>query len=386
MAERGPRNRDTIEIRVDAQPATRLLYLEQGGVVYVIPSGPSSDWSTRAIQAGGCEVRWSDGRVAPCSARVATDPAVVGEVRSGFRIKYGEGVFAAYFAYSSRLVVLDPRQSTPPPSPAELLEGEFDAVASDYDASVARQPVERYLKDRALSFFLQRFQGRDPLLEVGPGTGYHTLPLITAGHRIIAVDVSARMLETLDRRARDAGLADRLKSRKGTLGDLTEVLEDLPREYFGGAFSAFGAFNLEADVGRLASALGYALRPQALLVFTALNRPGLTPLLWELALGRSAAARARFLPVVPAGRLRYPLELHLRTPGEWDRILGIGFRRRDIHPVSVFAPPFDSPRLQQVLSSSGARRAARLDGTLSGYSSLWPWAEWVVLTYERLGG
>jgi ubiquinone/menaquinone biosynthesis C-methylase UbiE len=54
------------------------------------------------------------------------------------------------------------------------------------------------------------------VLEVGPGMGYHTLPMARlagpAGH-IVCVDVQQRMLRELERRARKADVAERIECR-----------------------------------------------------------------------------------------------------------------------------------------------------------------------------
>ncbi len=55
------------------------------------------------------------------------------------------------------------------------------------------------------------------VLEPGPGMGFFTLELarlVGAGGRVIAVDLQERMLDSLRRRARRAGLLDRIDIRK----------------------------------------------------------------------------------------------------------------------------------------------------------------------------
>jgi len=53
-------------------------------------------------------------------------------------------------------------------------------------------------------------------LDVGPGMGFYTLPLarlVGEGGRVVAVDLQERMLASLARRARRAGLAGRIETR-----------------------------------------------------------------------------------------------------------------------------------------------------------------------------
>ena len=54
------------------------------------------------------------------------------------------------------------------------------------------------------------------VLEPGPGMGYFTLPLaqmVGEGGRVIAVDIQPQMLAALEKRARRAGLGDRIHTR-----------------------------------------------------------------------------------------------------------------------------------------------------------------------------
>ncbi|OFZ81399.1 MAG: methyltransferase type 11 [Bdellovibrionales bacterium RIFOXYD1_FULL_53_11] len=56
----------------------------------------------------------------------------------------------------------------------------------------------------------------DTLLEVGPGMGYFTLSmaqLVGAAGRVVCVDLQAQMLFNLEKRARRAGLLDRIETR-----------------------------------------------------------------------------------------------------------------------------------------------------------------------------
>ena len=66
------------------------------------------------------------------------------------------------------------------------------------------------------------------VLEPGCGMGYFTLPLarmVGPQGRVIAVEIQQKMLSVLDRRARKAGLLDRIEFRQ--TGDDTLGVEDL---------------------------------------------------------------------------------------------------------------------------------------------------------------
>jgi len=265
----------------------------------------------------------------------------------------------------------------------EILEQEFDAVAAGYTDAVRSNAIELFVKETTRDRLLRAFPSSEGLLEIGSGTGFETLPLLSAGHRITVVDISARMLAELSARAQVAALDGRLTCRPGRLSELEAALHGVESATFDGAFSTFGAFNLEAGLGSAPATLARVLRPGARLIFTTLNRPGAFPIVWEVAIGNGRHALHRARSVLPAGSIRYPLTVYPRNPSFWDRELAPHFRRVATLPVSVTAPPFESPRVVRWLGPVGGARARRWDERLSRLGALSPLGEWSFLTYER---
>ena len=67
---------------------------------------------------------------------------------------------------------------------------------------------------------LQRHEGQPggrelTVLDVGGGTGGFAVPMAEAGHRVTVVDASPDALAALNRRAADAGVADRVRAVQG---------------------------------------------------------------------------------------------------------------------------------------------------------------------------
>jgi ubiquinone/menaquinone biosynthesis C-methylase UbiE len=76
-------------------------------------------------------------------------------------------------------------------------------------------PLRRWLHDPAVIVGPFVSEGMT-VLEPGPGMGFFTLELarrVGPGGRVMAVDIQAKMLEGLARRAAKAGLADRIETR-----------------------------------------------------------------------------------------------------------------------------------------------------------------------------
>lgn len=379
----GTRSPDVLWLRPPGMRAVPLRFWTDGSFLYFVATTSSRRWSNVTLRFGGCEIVGENGTARPCSAAMVMDPAEAGRVRTGIQDKYGGEAWIRHFHLTDRIIRLDPH--TPPValSAHERSRREFDAIAPYYTQTVTANPLQRYLKERTATRLVAELSGVDPLLEIGPGTGFETLPLLAAGHRIVAVDISAGMLAELEDRARSAGVAERLVTRVAPLSDLGRAVDDFGPAAFGGACSTFGAFNLENDFSECGEALGRAIRPGGRLIFTSLIHPGAAPLTWELFLGHVREASARLHREVPPDGTRYSLDVHLRNPGFWDQALAPAFERCDVRPVSVLTPPFDSPRLIRVLSSKGRRTARALDAVLSSHGLLSPFAEWVLLTYRR---
>src|SRR5512133_2515729 len=71
--------------------------------------------------------------------------------------------------------------------------------------------------------------GRLDVLDLGGGSGVSAVPLAQLGHRVTVLDVSADALATLQRRAADAGVADRVTPVQGEV-------ERLPDEVRAGSY------------------------------------------------------------------------------------------------------------------------------------------------------
>ncbi len=101
------------------------------------------------------------------------------------------------------------------------------------------------------------------VLEVGPGMGFFSLPLarmVGAEGKVVCVDVQEKMLRALQRRARAAGLADRIVARLCTPGSLG--LDD-----FRGKVDfalVFAVVHEVPDPARLFAELADAMKPNAL--------------------------------------------------------------------------------------------------------------------------
>ena len=64
------------------------------------------------------------------------------------------------------------------------------------------------------------------IVDVGGGTGGFAVPLAALGHTVEVIDPSPDALASLDRRAREAGVADRITGQQGDLSDLPDLADE----------------------------------------------------------------------------------------------------------------------------------------------------------------
>lgn len=129
----------------------------------------------------------------------------------------------------------------------------YDLIADIYDDDMGRNTG-----GEDVAFYVERCAGvREPVLELGCGTGRITLPLVRAGHTVVGVDVSQPMLARLREKA-DATLAPGERAR------LTWHEADMADADVGARFArvlcAYSAFTYLVEDDRRARALANVRR------------------------------------------------------------------------------------------------------------------------------
>lgn len=138
--------------------------------------------------------------------------------------------------------------------------------------------------------------GRSALdvVDLGGGTGGFAVPLAGLGHRVTVVDPSPDALAALQRRAAEAGVADRVHARQGDAGTLGELVPAGSADFV----LAHGVLEYVDDPRAAALAAARVLRPGGVASILVTQRLGAV-------LGRALAGRfteARHLLDDVAGR------------------------------------------------------------------------------------
>jgi SAM-dependent methyltransferase len=97
----------------------------------------------------------------------------------------------------------------------------YDTIAELYD------PWSRSVVEDVPFYVAEARKARGPVVELGVGTGRIAIPIAHQVIHVVGIDSSREMLATCQRRAEDAGVADRIELR---LGDLRNPPIDEPVE------------------------------------------------------------------------------------------------------------------------------------------------------------
>jgi SAM-dependent methyltransferase len=350
-----------------------LGYVRTADRVYLVTQQRTAQWPLEILRRGVAHIRLPEG-ASVGRARLVTDARERDDTLALFREKYGPERFHRWYASPARVVRidLDPAVSDEPPGPAhyyDWLEAEFDSIAGDYDHHILGNRINRLLRDRSLAWLGPHFESAHFLLDLGCGSGMETLPLLRAGHEILAVDLSEQMLEVVRTKARAEGLQEQLTTRRLAARELGALISERGTGSIDGAYSTYGALNCEPDLAPVASGLARLLPGGASFVAGVYNRwCGFEMLGYGLS-GRPGRARARWRNPVLVGSSRFCVDVYAYSVPSFRRIFNASFESVRTEGVAVVLPPSDLA----VYAEKFARHFDRLANIDRRVGLWWPW-------------
>src|SRR6266540_3937893 len=248
-----------------------LRYVEVHGRPHVLfPARTPPEWVSLATSSS---LAWwrIEGRVRFGSARlVETTADLSTEIIPKYVARFGSQRLAEWFGSEPGCVVLVESLAVKPYY--DEVEAMFDRAAADYDHAVEGDRLNVHLRNVAGKILRALFPPGSRVLEIGCGTGLETIPLAESGVDLVAVDISSRMLEELERKARALSVQNRIETRKGSAGELGGILGEFGPGSFEGAFSHFGALNCEPHLDQVSPVLHELVKPGGKISLGILNR------------------------------------------------------------------------------------------------------------------
>src|SRR5437764_5739023 len=155
----------------------------------------------------------------------------------------------------------------------------FDALAETYDDIFTESGVGRTQRTAVLRVMDEHFRASQQILEINCGTGVDAVHLAKQGARVVACDISAKMIALARRRLAREGLESMVEFRVLPTERLRILQGDGP---FDGALSNFAGLNCVEDLSRVSSDLARLLKPGAKFVACVFSRWCFWEILWYL--------------------------------------------------------------------------------------------------------
>jgi ubiquinone/menaquinone biosynthesis C-methylase UbiE len=257
----------------------------------------------------------------------------------------------------------------------------WDLTAENYDHVFSETVIGRVQRDAVWRELERNFQPGMRILELNCGTGIDAVHLAKLGVRVVACDLSPKMIDAARRRLSAAGLDGRVDFRVLDTEKIETLVVDAP---FDGAFSNFSGLNCVQDISRVAENLALRLKPGARVLLCMVGRFSPWEMAWHLVHGKPVVALHSFrrkataeLSLRGAVSVRYPSVRDVR------RMFAPKFRLRGWKGIGVAVPPSClgsigkmAPRLVGGL--------AKIDRYLSSAPIFRSLGDCVLLEFERL--
>ncbi len=221
------------------------------------------------------------------------------------------------------------------------LEAAFDGVADNYDHHIFGNVINSWLRTVSIGLLKTIFKPGDTLLEIGCGTGTETLALAQAGMKIVACDISPRMIEVLKRKVSAAGLSQAVHPvyAKPSMNLSNVIMSEIGRIYFDGAYSTYGAVNTEPNLGGMFREIHSILKDDARLVLGVWNKYCLYEMAGYSLRLKPSLAFARLRNPVPVGKSRFCVTSNAFSIRSLNQYIKPYFKIKKVFGVVITLPP-----------------------------------------------
>jgi len=259
-----------------------------------------------------------------------------------FTRKYGENEVRQRYWGQTRYVEIEIVSASSAEDYVELyysdIQAAFDGVAEHYDEHIFGNPMNVWLRNRSVNYLSKIFKPGEAVLEIGCGTGTETLSLAKLGIRIIAVDISPKMLDVLMRKAKKAGVSDKIVPLHARANSLKEKLKQAGFDRMDGAYSTYGAINTEPRLDMLFDTLHSTIKPEGQLVLGVWNKYCLYEILGYSLKLKPSMALARLRNPVPVGKSRFCITSYAYSLASLQGYVDHSFKLTKVYGVQIILP------------------------------------------------
>ena len=320
-----------------------VRFITVGGSIVVFPQKDGrQDWVAN-IRANPSVKVFSEGKVIEGKCSIRRIQGLRDPLLGIFTRKYGAEEVRKRYWGQQIYAEIEPLSQTAADDYEELvyadLEAAFDGVAETYDQHILGNSMNVWLRNRSVTLLKELFKPGDTVLEVGCGTGTETLSLAQHGVKVLASDISSKMLDVLEEKARAAGLRESVIPIHARPYALIERVAELGYRTVDGAYSTYGAINTEPRLDRLIQDLHSMIKPEGKLLLGVWNKYCLYELVGYAIRMRPSMSFARLRNPVPVGKSRFCVTTTSYSVGSLNGLLSNRFKLLRVYGVEILLPP-----------------------------------------------
>lgn len=212
----------------------------------------------------------------------------------------------------------------------------FDSVAADYDGTLGNNALVQKMRVPMMQTIERNFPRGARLLDLGCGAGIDAEYLAARGYEIHALDSSPAMAARTQARLEHARLTQH--AHADNIG--IHELEKLDAQNFDGAYSDLGPLNCVPDLRAVSQQLARKLKPNGLLIASALGRYVPWEILYYARRGDFKRVGVRFARAsVPVPMNGLTVWTHYYAPREFARAFADEFELMSVRALALFVPP-----------------------------------------------
>jgi ubiquinone/menaquinone biosynthesis C-methylase UbiE len=335
-----------------------LRYTHLDGSFFVLASSASSDWFLNALALGQCKAKMGEA-VYQVTANIATSLDKT-RVLDRFQRKYGSRILHQWYKNAQACLRLDPLG---PPTTRGATRGEnealvsfhdwkrqgddyyrsvqhaFDSASEEYDYTISHNYINSWVRKRSINELHRIANAGDVLLEIGCGTGSEAIQISKWVKRIVATDISEKMLDLLERKVKAKRLDGRIIAARARASEVSTVNELLPEGGVRVAYSFNGALNCEPDIHKVPGELSKVVREGGYFLCSIRNTLCLPESLSHSAVFQfdKTATRKEQPTMVSVGGMDIPSYYY--SPSRFARIFRSHFQVRKVIGLPAFLPP-----------------------------------------------
>jgi len=335
-----------------------LRYTFIDGRFYAVAGNARSDWALNILKSGTGKI--SIGEIVYLVTATSETGVEKEKVLESFRRKYGPAIVNQWYRNAQMCIRLEPLGL---PSKRGAIKGElqastnfsewrrkgidyyqyvaeaFDSASEEYDYTISHNYINSWIRRRSISELISLTRPSDVLLEIGCGTGTEAIQISKRVARIVATDISEKMLHVLERKVFAKKYGKKITGIRARAAEISAVQPFLPNGKVRIAYSFNGALNCEPELYKVPEQLAQVIDDKGYFVCSIRNTLCLPETMsHSLALQFDKLAVRRTQPtMVSVGGMDIPSYYY--SPAAFTRFFQSYFHVRRIIGLPAFLPP-----------------------------------------------